>query len=154
MTPPSTPHRGRRFPLKLALLMDHVIPWKTRSHPRAKKRSSPRNQRATRGKNKRRASNFDVLLAGLRRHYPLRWYPHMPRRRLPALRAVPRAIDWPRVRRPQRRLRSARSRSHRPHTTRSRVSLSHNTCRRCHLGCHRIQGTLPAEAIPKHLPHS
>jgi hypothetical protein len=152
---PSTPHRGRRFPLKLALLMDHVISQKTRSHPtRAKKRSSLRNQRATPGKNKRRASNFDVFLAGSRHHRPLRWHPHMLRRHLLAPNVVLTVIDWPRVRRSQPRHQSAHSRSHRPHTTRSQVSLSHSTCRRCHLGCHRIRGTLPAEDIPKRLPHS
>jgi hypothetical protein len=47
------------------------------------------------------------------------------------------AIDWPRVRRWQRRRRSAHSRSHRPHITLSRVILSRNTCR-CHSVRHRI----------------
>jgi hypothetical protein len=149
---PSTPHREHTFPLR-AVPMDHVIPQKTRSHPRARMRSSPRNRRATPVKNRLRASNFDALLAGSRLHRPpLRCHPRMLQRHLLVPRVVPTAIDRSRMRKPQRQHRLAHSRSHRPHTTRSRVSLSHRTCQRCHLGCHRIGGTLLAEDIPKRRP--
>lgn len=76
----------------------------------------------------------------------------MLQRHLLVLPVVPMAIDRSRMRRPQRQHRLAHSRSHHPHTTRSRVSPSHSTCQRCHLGSPRIGGTLLAEDIPKRRP--
>jgi hypothetical protein len=142
-TTPNTPHRGRRTPLKLAT--------KTRSHPRATKRSSPSpgpSRRVTRGKSKRKASTgtLDALLAG--------WREHRLSRHPEVLRVVLMIIDSPRLRSPLRPHPSARSHSHHLRTTRSRVLWPRSTCRWCHSVSHRIGGILPVGDMPLHRPHS
>ena len=158
---PSTPHRGRKMPLKLATQTGRVIPQKTRSHPKATTRSSPspcrsQRQRVTRRKSRRRASRVDARPAGSRGHRPHPWQPHTLLRQPGARRGAPLAIDCPRLRSPLPQHRSAHSRSHRPRTTRSRVTPRHRMRQwcRCHLVCRRTGGILPVEDIPMRLPHS